>query len=236
MFLGITITNGGGSARKGAYKDYSDEEMMIARHTEQKDAAKLGKYSAQFQLNYKSRDIKGPHPLKEKELVQEIYQILFETQPKTIYVHNPFDKHETHNAVTRATIEALRLLPPGKHPGNVYGCEVWRGLDWVPDDIKIPLDISNYIELQRDLIDCHDSQIKGSKNYTKATIGREFANATYSESHELDSMQAATYAINLRPFMDEPDLTMGEFTCRYIEAFQRQLSERAKIYEPKSFN
>jgi hypothetical protein len=29
-----------------------------------------------------------------------------------------------------------------KRPQAVYGCEVWRDLDWMPDERKIVLDVS----------------------------------------------------------------------------------------------
>ncbi|HJT25360.1 MAG TPA: PIG-L family deacetylase, partial [bacterium] len=47
-FTGVTVTNGSGSARDGHYKDYTDEQMMEVRKLEQKKAASIGEYAAQF--------------------------------------------------------------------------------------------------------------------------------------------------------------------------------------------
>src|SRR6267142_3700440 len=38
-FTGVTMTNGGGSARELEYKDYSDAQMVDVRRLEQKKAA-----------------------------------------------------------------------------------------------------------------------------------------------------------------------------------------------------
>src|SRR4029434_4824793 len=41
-FGGVTCTNGSGSARTGAYGKYTDEEMMVVRREEQRNAATNG--------------------------------------------------------------------------------------------------------------------------------------------------------------------------------------------------
>ena len=53
-FMGIVLTNGGGSPRDGAFKDTTDEEMQEVRRLEQKKAADIGKYGALAQLDYPS--------------------------------------------------------------------------------------------------------------------------------------------------------------------------------------
>ncbi|MFP4541109.1 MAG: hypothetical protein ACLFR7_05730, partial [Opitutales bacterium] len=78
-------------------------------------------------------------------------------------------------------------LPPEERPERVLGCEVWRGLDWMPDDEKVPLDVSGNLELAQQLNGVFDSQIVGGKRYDLATIGRRRANATFLESHHADA-------------------------------------------------
>ena len=230
-FVGITVTNGDGSPRKGEFANYTNEEMMAARLQEQNEAAEIGRYGAQIQLGYKSGDIKGENPAKGIALVADIIEILLQLKPDTLYVHNPFDKHDTHLAITRATIKALRTLPEQERPKHVYGCEVWRGLDWVLSDQKIALDVSTFLELQEKLIDCHKSQIAGSKNYTQATIGRQLANATYLGSHDLEEATAMTYAVDLMPLLKNKNLTMTEFARSYVNPFADKLIGKAKEYE-----
>jgi LmbE family N-acetylglucosaminyl deacetylase len=231
MFVGITVTDGGNSARKGKYASLSDEQMIAKRHAEQNQAAKEGGYAAQFQLHYKSRDIKGAKPAKGDALVEEIHQILLHAAPNVIYAHNPFDKHDTHCAVLRATIKALRKLPAARQPKEVYGCEVWRGLDWVPDGKKVALDVSGHKSLQAKLIACHDSQIAGSKNYIEATLGRETANATYSDFNALDATEAVIYAVDLMPLLKDPQMTLQDFTSGFTSSFSEALRSSAEIYE-----
>lgn len=230
-FVGVTVTSGDGSPRKGPFADYTNEEMMETRKAEQDEAATIGKYAAQIQLGYKSNEIKGKEPQKGAQLAYDIREILLKIHPSIVYVHNPFDKHETHLAITRATLQALRQLPKDKQPDKVYGCEVWRGLDWLMNDNKTALDISGYLDLQRQLINCHRSQIAGSKNYTDATIGRELANATFLGSHELEEAIAMTYAVDLTPFLSDQSLTMENFLDMHLKPFVDELASKAKEYE-----
>ena len=234
-FTGVTVTNGSGSPRAGQYAEFNDDQMMAVRKQEQRDAAIIGKYSAQFQLDYPSADIKsgkdGSRAKKHDELAQEIYQILLKTQPEVLCVHNPFDKHETHSAVTRATLEAVRMLPPEQQPKQLLGYEVWRGLDWMADDKKIILDVSEYIPLQQQLVDCFDSQTTGGKDYTRATVGRQADHATFRESHCVDTATHASYMVDLTPLMTDPSLTLEKFTSDYTNAFADTIRKRNEQYQ-----
>ncbi len=68
--------------------------------------------------------------------------ILKGATPEVVYLHNPADKHDTHVACCLRAIAALRELPEEKRPAQVYGCEVWRGLDWMHDADKQILRLS----------------------------------------------------------------------------------------------
>src|SRR3954469_14605644 len=57
-FTGVVVTDGAGSARDFAYKDYSDERMMAVRQLEQRKAAFVGEYSAMLQLRHPSAVVK----------------------------------------------------------------------------------------------------------------------------------------------------------------------------------
>jgi glucosamine-6-phosphate deaminase len=63
-------------------------------------------------------------------------------RPEVVYTHNPADKHDTHIGVTIAALQAMRELPRDQRPQQVIGCEVWRNLDWLPDDQKVLMDVS----------------------------------------------------------------------------------------------
>jgi hypothetical protein len=59
-FGGVTVTDGGGSARDGAYATYSDAQMRKVRRQEQRAAAVIGQYSFMAQLDYASAMVKTP--------------------------------------------------------------------------------------------------------------------------------------------------------------------------------
>ena len=135
-FGAVVVTDGAGSPRSGIYADYTDEEMKKVRIVEQKKAAFLGEYSFLALLGHPSKEVKAG----ERAVVEELASLIRRAKPKYLYTHNLADKHETHVATALRVIAALRLLKPEERPEQVFGCEVWRDLDWLPDDEKIYLD------------------------------------------------------------------------------------------------
>ncbi len=156
---GVVVTNGAGSPRTGAYAAYTDEQMLAVRREEQREAARLGRYSIQLQLAHPSADVKRPgHP----GVAADLLSIFSGCRPAVVYLHYPADKHDTHVAVLLRCLEAIRALPAERRPARVLGCEVWRDLDWVPDTVKVALDAGRNPELAR-LLAVFDSQISGGK-------------------------------------------------------------------------
>ena len=189
-FTGVTATDGRGSSRAGPYSDCSDEEMAKIRKEEQKQAAFVGRYSAMIQLGYSSDEIMSDQgSLKLKE---DISSILKETNPRIVYTHNPVDKHDTHIAVLYAAICAMRELPIEERPEQILGCEVWRDLDWMPDEDKVALDVSQRENLANALVGVFDSQITGGKRYDRAAVGRRYANATFFYAEGKDKAEQLT--------------------------------------------
>ena len=82
----------------------------------------------------------------------------------------------------RRSIEALRNLPEAARPPKVYGCEVWRGLDWMLDRGKQALELEDRANIAEAVCGVFDSQISGGKRYDLAVQGRHLANATFFES------------------------------------------------------
>ncbi|MEM0897419.1 MAG: PIG-L family deacetylase, partial [Verrucomicrobiota bacterium] len=138
-FTGVTCTDGAGSSRVGPYKDHTDEEMIEVRKEEQRQAAQVGMYGAMLQLSRPSAEIGEPTNSGLRDDLHEVFSL---ARPEFVYAHNPADKHPTHISVFHATIDALRRLQPDERPKQVYGCEVWRDLDWMPDEKKVVLDVS----------------------------------------------------------------------------------------------
>ena len=98
----------------------------------------------------------------------------------------PATRHDTHVATFLRCLEALRALPPEMRPQKVYGCEVWRKLDWPVNDDKVMLWVDKHPHMLRPLLGVFDSQISGGKRYDLAEEGLRHANATYFDSHTTD--------------------------------------------------
>ena len=232
-FTGVTCTSGGGSSRSGPFANHSDEEMQKIRHKEQIKAANIGKYAAQYQLGHSSAAIKGTG---YSALVKELATIIQETQPTVLYTHNPTDKHPSHLAVFAATLQALRTLPSALHPFTFLGCEVWRDLDWLPDQHKVRLDVSPYPELASELNQCFQSQIAGGKNYHHAIIGRRTAHATFSDPHAGDEVSQLTFALDLLPLLKKPSLSPAQYCSDLITEFHEEVESGLGNYEECSFS
>jgi len=221
-FAGVTVTNGAGSPRDGLYARYTDEVMQVVRRKEQKKAAYVGEYSAHVFLDYSSGAVKDP---KGSPVVGDLKRIIAAAKPQVIYTHNLADKHDTHVAVTLRVIQALRELPAGARPQHLYGCEVWRNLDWLNDDDKVIFNVDGHENLATALVGLFDSQVAGGKRYDLATMGRRRANATYLASHGVDESTSLIFAIDLTPVMD-PKVDVKEYTLGYIDRFAKEVSSR----------
>jgi LmbE family N-acetylglucosaminyl deacetylase len=226
-FTGVVVTNGAGSPRSGIYGAFTDEQMRRVRLIEQRKAAFLGEYSAQFQLGHSSAQVKDA---RNPSIVEELTAILRGCRPEIVYLHNPADKHDTHIAVMMRALAALRSLPPEDRPGKVYGCEVWRNLDWLPDQEKQALPVSAHPNLAAALVGIFDSQITGGKRYDLATAGRRLANASYLESHATDQETALTFAVDLSALVRDPDLSVAEYTLALIDHFRDDVRSRLEKF------
>ena len=222
-FCGVVVTNGSGSPREDLYKDFTDDDMRLIRRKEQKKAAIVGEYSAQVLLDYSSSAVKGGD---KKGVIDDLMRILQAAKPEVVYTHNLADKHDTHVGVTLRVIEAIRNLDEEDQPKKVYGCEVWRDLDWIADQDKVTFDVSAHENLQAALLGVFDSQISGGKRYDLATMGRRRANATYFESHGADVVTGMIYAMDLTPLIVDPNLEFHEFLDGFVERLSTDMQER----------
>lgn len=222
-FTGVTVTDGRGAPRSGDYADLSDEEMWQVRLDEQRHAADIGHYLAQFQLNYGSAQVKST---QREEIIADLMGIIQACQPEVIYTHNLADKHDTHVAVGLSVIEALRRMETEAQGIIVFGSELWRGLDWLLDDQKVALDVSGHPDWQAFLLQAFTSQIAGGKRYDLAAMGRKRANATYYQSHQTDQADLMVYAMDLTPLIREPKLSIEDFVDDTIQSLAKDVRER----------
>lgn len=224
-FVLVETTDGGGSARTGKFKDYTDEEMKKVRILEQQKASEIGKYHSLYMLNYSSKEVKDND---NEEVVEDYIRIIKELKPKVIYTHSILDKHPTHIGVVKKVVKAINKLPKEYQPKLFYGCEVWRGLDWINDDKKIGFDVSRNEKLQKKILNVFESQIAGGKAYTKASIGRRYQNATYYQSHSVDSYKMISYAIDLLPLIKNKKLSIYEYAMSFVNDLKEEITDVLK--------
>jgi LmbE family N-acetylglucosaminyl deacetylase len=222
-FTGVVVTNGAGSPRAGIYGQYSDEEMQKVRLLEQRKAAYVGEYACQIQLGFTSGEVKNA---KETVVVEDLAKILHAAKAEYVYLHNPADKHDTHIGVTMRAIAALRAVE--HKPKKVYGCEVWRDLDWLPDEVKIVMPASARSNIAASLVGVFDSQVSGGKRYDLATAGRRLAHATYYASHGTDQESAINFAMDLTPLVEDSSLDVVKYVTGLIELFRADVEGRVR--------
>ncbi|HVM70378.1 MAG TPA: PIG-L family deacetylase [Anaerolineales bacterium] len=222
-FTGVVLTDGRGSPRNGLYQNYTDEQMRRVRFKEQRKAALVGEYAALVLLDFPSKVIKDA---SDKAPVEDLVAILRATRPEIVYTHNLADKHDTHVSTCLRVIEAIRRLERSERPGRLLGCEVWRSLDWMVDPDKYLMDLSGHENLQAALLGVFDSQIVGGKRYDLASLGRRRANATYAESHSVDTSTGLSYAMDMTPLVEQAGWDPAEFTSAFVQRFAQELSER----------
>lgn len=222
-FSGVVVTNGRGSPRSGIYGNYTDDEMWTVRNAEQKKAATIGEYGSQIFLDYPSTAVKNGD---DTQPITDVAQILRATRPDIVYTHNLADKHDTHIGVALKTIAAIRQMPQLERPQKLYGCEVWRDLDWLSDDRKVIFNLSEFENLQMALVGVFDSQVSGGKRYDLATMGRRRANATYFASHATDDALGLNFAMDLTPLVEDDALDVGQFIESILLEFVTDVTQR----------
>ena len=222
-FTGVVLTDGRGSPREDFYKDYTDEAMRQVRIKEQKKAAIIGEYAAQVLLDYPSKVIKDG---SNGQPIEDLAQILKNAQPQFIYIHNLADKHDTHVGAALKVIAAIRSMPEAERPQRLFGCEVWRDLDWMMDDDKVVFDLTGHENIQAALLGVFDSQVTGGKRYDLASLGRRRANATYFESHGVDVATGMSYAMDLTPLIHPPEKEIISFVQEHIQSFAHDVADR----------
>ena len=126
------------------------------------------------------------------------------------------------------SIAALRAVRDQVKPKKVYGCEVWRDLDWLPDDVKQVLPSSARSNIAAALVGVFDSQVSGGKRYDLATAGRRLAHATYYASHGTDEESAINFAMDLTPLVEDPSLDVAAYVTGLIDSFRADVQKRVK--------
>ena len=227
-FLGITVTDGSGGPRGGPYRDLSEEEMRAARMEEERKVAALGKYGAAVLLDYQSSVVRDA---ASDSVVSDLASLIGQARPDVLYTHNLADKHDTHVAVALRALAAIRSLPVGARPTALYGCEVWRDLDWMVDEDKVAFDATTHADLVAALLGAYDTQLAGGKRFDLATAGRRLAHATFSDPHGSETPGASVYAMDLTPLILDDSLSAVAHVDARIDRMQRETAARIRRHQ-----
>lgn len=226
-FTGVVATDGAGAPQSSSSEKLSASELAKTRREEQKQAAELGGYAAILQLGHPSGGVRGPG---RSALAHDLLQIFKTTKAKTVYLHNPADRHETHVAVLLACLDTLRQLPAAERPKEIYGCEVWGDLDWVPADKIQRLPCPAPTDFGPSLLRVFRSQVNG-KRYDLAAAGRRRAHATFADAYTPDQADEVVLALDLKPLVENPKLTLAEFVSDLTGEFEKQTLARIRRLE-----
>ncbi len=223
FFTGVVVTDGAGSVKSGSYTGMSATELIKIRAEEQKRAAGIGKFNALIMLQYESTDLKSGNPIDRRPWIQDLDSLFALSRPKIVYSHNPFDKHPTHLAVILPLIQFLQSLPPSQKPEKLYGCEVWRGLDWVLEEDRISLPLKEHEVLSEALNRVFVSQIEAGKNYAEAIRGRRISNATFTNPHSTDPAPQLELALDLTLLLHQRPDQIVPYLKSILHRFESEL-------------
>jgi len=215
-FGGVIATDGAGSVG-------GEADLVDRRRAEQRAAADLAGYAVMIQLGLSTAEVKSAD---NKLLRADLGEIFGFARPRVVYTHNPADRHDTHVAVCLRLIETLRALRPERRPEKVYGCEVWRDLDWLTEGDRVRLNCGRDEEFSAKLNGIFRSQIEGGKRYDLAVIGRRRAQATFDDPHGADAAEMVTLAMDLTPLVTDLSLSVEEFTLCAIDRLRVEVAGR----------
>ncbi len=197
-FACVVLADGasGPDARPGLAAERAEEACC---------AAGVGGYAALILLGHASAQVKDPAQAAPD---QDLDLMLRLCRPRRVFLHQPFDRHPTHRAACLRALGALRRLEKSARPEQVVGCEVWGSLDWLPAPWRLAQPLQNHVDLAKALAACFSSQLK-VKAYGAALLGRLRANATFEQSHLPDSCTGLALGMDMRSFLDGPDIQQG---------------------------
>ena len=220
-FAGAVASDGARAPRVGRFAGLGDAELREVRRAEQRAAAERGRYAAVAQLDYSSPAVLSG----DERLVDDLAAFLDATRPRVVYTHDPTDRHATHVATCAAAIAALRRLPDRWRPARVYGCEVWRSLDWLAEGDLVRLDVSGHEETWRALLACFPSQMEGVRPFDAGALARGRANAVFSEARAAGGGGRVWLAMDLTPLVRDETLTLDEFVRERVARFEAELAK-----------
>jgi hypothetical protein len=94
------------------------------------------------------------------------------------------------------------------------------------DDDKKVLHLHDWANIAAALCGVFDSQIAGGKRYDLAVQGRHLANASFFESHEVDTHDRLAFAMDLTPLVHDPTLQVADFALGLLRNMKDDITDR----------
>ncbi|HDL77838.1 MAG TPA: PIG-L family deacetylase [Lentisphaerae bacterium] len=223
-FGAVVCTGGGRAPERGRYEGASPERLREIRRREQNLAALIGRYAVVIHLDYQSVELTSGRGLDK--LADDLAGIVRSAHPSVVYTHNPADRHDTHVAVCAAVVRGLRRLPHPERPRTLYGCELWRSLDWLVSMDRVALPLEGPENIMRALAAVHDSQISGGRRYDLAVEGRALANAALDDPHRLPEHTRTWLAMDLTGLLHNDELELTDYVATLLDNFRRDVLSR----------
>jgi LmbE family N-acetylglucosaminyl deacetylase len=206
----VTVTDGGGSPQKGP--NISEEEMVERRQKESIAALRVVGATGGFYFRRRNSDLEGQ---EGKEMEKDLKELLEWLTPDEVYLPAPYERHKTHQKVTRLALAALRSSTASSNP-LLLGYSLWGGFwggkkRWVKD-------ISPFIRKKVEAVLAHSTQI-AYKNYQQGILGRNNADAIFGESHDIPEASFVETFLDMTELLERKNLSPDNFIREDVESF-----------------
>ena len=207
----VTVTDGRGSPQKGP--NISEEEMVERRQKESMAALKVVGAAGGFYFRRRNSDLDEQ---EGKEVEKDLKELLEWLTPDEVYLPAPYERHKTHQRVTRLTVEALRSSTASEP--FLFGYSLWGG--FFGEKKRLVKDISPFIRKKVEAVLAHSTQI-AYKNYQQGILGRNNADAIFWESHDIQRVSFVETFLNLTELLERKNLSLDNFIREDVESFIR---------------
>ncbi|MCX6113437.1 MAG: PIG-L family deacetylase [Proteobacteria bacterium] len=184
-FTIVYVTNGGGSVKEGAYKDFSKEEIIKIRKLEAESSIQMlldnPHQVKQIFLDFNSSDL-----FENPDLyIKELSNILGAKKFDEIYIPYPEDRHPTHKAVAKLSLETIRAKDVEV---QIFAYETWDSIPITEDTVYV--DITPYYKRKLSAVSCHKSQCSITP-YDEGILAKNRYNAVYRAINTKNKMEYA---------------------------------------------
>lgn len=205
----VTVTDGRGSPQKGP--NISEEEMVERRQKESMAALKVVGAAGGFYFRRRNSGLEGEEGKGVEKDLKELFEWL---TPDEVYLPAPYERHKTHQKVTRLALDALRLSTASKP--LLLGYSLWGGFfggkkRWVKD-------ISPFIRKKVEAVLAHSTQI-AYKNYQQGILGRNNADAIFWASHDIQKASFVETFLDMTELLERKNLSLDNFIREDVESF-----------------